>query len=342
MTRQDTAPNDDSWMGVAVEAAAAVRRSVTPRPWVGAVVVSEGGAHHVGATEGRTGRHAEVVALAAAGPSASGSTLYCTLEPCSHTGATPPCVEAVLAAGVSRVVLGIEDPDPRVAGSGIERLRQAGIEVVVGVRAEEVADQLEPYLVHRRTGRPYVVLKVATTLDGRAAAPDGSSRWITGPEARLDAHRLRADSDAVAVGAGTVRADDPALTVRLPPGEAEGIEPLRVVFGRAPHGARVLPAREVTGDLGEILGDLGRSGVVQLLVEGGPTLAAELHRAGLVDRYVFYLAPALMGGDDGVAALQGAGSTTMAEVWRGAFRSVHRLGPDIRVDLTPSGAAEGG
>ena len=200
--------------------------------------------------------------------------------------------------------------------------------------AERVERQLAPYLHHRRTGRPYVVLKMATTLDGRTAAPDGSSRWITGPEARADVHRLRAESDAVLVGAGTVRADDPALTVRDAP--APGGDPLRVVLGKAPDEAQVRPCLERTGDLVPILDELGERGCLQLLVEGGATVAADFHRAGLVDRYVFYLAPALLGGDDGRPLFSGQGAPTMSEAWRGALDGVTHLGPDLRIDLLPS------
>jgi diaminohydroxyphosphoribosylaminopyrimidine deaminase/5-amino-6-(5-phosphoribosylamino)uracil reductase len=327
--------DDEKLMDAALAEAATARRRVSPRPWVGAVVAAADGRRFAGATDGRTGPHAEVVALRAAGDAARGSTLAVTLEPCSHHGLTPPCVDAVLAAGVGRVLVGVEDPDPLVAGAGLARLRAAGVEVHVGVRAGAVRAQLAPYLLHRRTGRPYVVLKLAASLDGRTAAPDGTSRWITGPEARQDAHRLRADSDAVLVGAGTVRLDDPALTVRLPPGEADGIEPLRVVLGRAPRSAKVHPCLELTGHPGAVLDELGARGVLQVLVEGGARVAHDFHAAGLVDRYVLYLAPALFGGDDGPGLFAGPGAATMAEVWRGDIAEVRRLGGDLRVDLEP-------
>jgi len=325
-------------MDRAIAAAAVERRRVAPRPWVGAVVVPpdpDGSTTFVGATDGRRGPHAEVVALAAAGAWAEDSTLYVTLEPCAHHGLTPPCADAVIAAGVARVVVGVTDPDPRVAGEGLARLRDAGIDVVVGVGADEVERQLRPYLHHRRTGRPFVVLKSALTLDGRTAAPDGSSQWITGAEARLDVHRLRADSDAILVGAGTVRVDDPSLTVRLPATErTEGdIEPLRVVLGAAPAGAAVHPCLELGGDLGEVLDELGSRGVLQLLVEGGPTVAHAFHAAGLVDRYVLYLAPALFGGDDARPAFAGPGAATMGELDRLRIVDLTRVGDDLRLEL---------
>ncbi len=323
-------------MARAVELAGAVRGSTSPNPWVGCVVVGRDGARHEGSTRPPGGAHAEVVALRSAGAAAAGATLVTTLEPCAHHGRTPPCVEAIVAAGVARVVVGIEDPDPAVRGRGIAALREAGVDVALGVGAPAVRAQLAPYLKHRSTGRPWVVLKLAATLDGRTAAPDGTSRWLTGPDARADAHRLRAESDAVVVGAGTVRADDPALTVR----QRAGPDPLRVVLGTAPASARVHPAVELGGPLGAVLDELGRRGVVQAMVEGGATVAGSFHRAGLVDRYVLYLAPALFGGDDGRPLLAGPGAATLAELWRGRITSVVRLGQDLRIELAPAGAGE--
>ncbi len=320
---------DEARMRRAVELAAFVRSRTSPNPWVGCVIVAADGAVFEGATEPPGGPHAEVVALRQAGAAARSATLYTTLEPCSHTGRTPPCVDAVIAAGVARVVVAVEDPDPQVQGAGVERLRAAGIAVDVGAGAAAVRAQLAPYFKHRQTGRPWVVLKLAASVDGRTAAPDGTSQWITGAEARADAHRLRAESDAVIVGAGTVRADDPALTVRL----AEGKDPLRVVLGEAPPDATVHPALELSGDLGGVLDELGRRGVVQAMVEGGATVAGAFHRAGLVDRYVVYLAPALFGGDDGRPLFAGPGAATIADVWRGRIAAVERLGDDVKLEL---------
>jgi diaminohydroxyphosphoribosylaminopyrimidine deaminase/5-amino-6-(5-phosphoribosylamino)uracil reductase len=322
---------DRDHMRRAMLLAAGVRGTTSPNPWVGSVIEPGG---FEGATSPPGGPHAEIVALRAAGEAARGATLYTTLEPCSHTGRTAPCVDAVVHAGVARVVVGTEDPDPNVRGAGIRALRAAGVRVDVGVGEEEVRDQLAPYLKHRATGRPWVILKLAATLDGRTAAPDGSSRWITGPAARTDAHRLRAESDAVIVGAGTVRADDPSLTVRNVEGPSR--DPLRVVLGKAPAGARVHPALELSGDLGDVLDELGRRGVLQAMVEGGATVAGDFHRAGLVDRYVLYLAPALFGGDDGRPLFTGRGAPTIADVWRGSIVSVHRLGEDLRVECSPA------
>jgi diaminohydroxyphosphoribosylaminopyrimidine deaminase/5-amino-6-(5-phosphoribosylamino)uracil reductase len=317
-------------MQEAIAAAATARSHSSPNPWVGCVLVPEGDEPAViGATEPPGGPHAEAVALELAGPTARGATVYVTLEPCSHTGRTGPCADALIGAGVKRVVIGIQDPDPHVAGQGIAALQKAGIATEVGLYNDLIRDQLAPYLKHRTTGRPWVVLKLAASMDGRTAAPDGSSQWITGPEARADAHRLRAESDAVLVGAGTIRSDNPALTVR----NAEGKDPLRVVLGHAPEGAKVHPVLELSGDLGDVLDQLGQRDVVQVLVEGGPTVAAEFHQAGLVDRYVLYLAPALFGGDDGRGLFNGSGAPTINDVWRGRIIDVARLGPDLRIEL---------
>jgi diaminohydroxyphosphoribosylaminopyrimidine deaminase/5-amino-6-(5-phosphoribosylamino)uracil reductase len=323
--------DDTEAMQEAMALADSVRARTSPNPWVGCVLETPDGRRFTGATEPAGGRHAEVVALQAAGIDARGGTAWVTLEPCPHTGRTGPCADALIDAGVRRVVVAMEDPDPKAQGRGIQRLRDAGVEVVVGVLGDAARIQLAPYVKHRTTGRPWVVVKLAATLDGRTAAPDGTSQWITGGAARADAHRLRAESDAVVVGAGTVRTDDPSLTVR----HVEGRDPLRVVLGTAPPGAKVHPALEFTGDLGDLLDDLGARGVLQVLVEGGATVAGSFHRAGLVDHYVLYLAPALFGGDDACSVFAGPGAPTMADVWRGAITHVSVLGGDLRVDVAP-------
>jgi len=308
-----------------------VRATAHPNPWVGCAIVAGDELVATGATQPPGSAHAEVDALRHAGDRARGATAYVTLEPCSHHGRTGPCADALVDAGVSRVVVALADPDPRVSGQGIARLRDAGIAVDVGCGADLAEAQLQPYLHQRRTGRPYVVLKLAATLDGRTAAPDGTSRWITGPEARADVHRLRAESDSIVVGAGTVRADDPELTVR----DAEGPDPERIVLGRVPADARVHPCTTWDAGLEALLDDLAAQGHVQTMVEGGATVAASFHRHGLVDRYVLYHAPALLGGDDGHPLLHGAGAATMADAWRGQIDSVTRLGDDLRIDLVP-------
>ncbi|MGO8870424.1 MAG: bifunctional diaminohydroxyphosphoribosylaminopyrimidine deaminase/5-amino-6-(5-phosphoribosylamino)uracil reductase RibD [Acidimicrobiales bacterium] len=331
-------------MDRALGVAATAQGCTSPNPWVGAVVVpapDDAETWFAGATSPPGGPHAEIVALRAAGPRAAGGTMYVTLEPCAHHGRTPPCTGAVVASGLRRVVVALEDPDPLVAGRGVAELRAAGIEVEVGVGDVPAREQLAGYLKHRRTGRPWVVLKLAATLDGGIAAPDGTSRWITGEEARLDVHRLRAISDAVLVGAGTVRTDDPSLTVRLPPGDAyfrgPEAQPTRVVLGRVPAGAAVAPALELGGDLASVLDVLGGRGVLQVLVEGGATVAHRFHAAGLVDRYVLYLAPALFGGDDARTLFAGPGAPTIGRLWRGRIHSVTSLGGDLRVELSATG-----
>jgi diaminohydroxyphosphoribosylaminopyrimidine deaminase/5-amino-6-(5-phosphoribosylamino)uracil reductase len=327
-----TVMDNTTAMRAALVAAGGVRARTSPNPWVGAVVLStDGCVVGAGATERPGGRHAEVVALAEAGTAAMGGTVVCTLEPCSHHGRTPPCTDAIIAAGIRGVVVGVVDPDEQVAGSGVEALRGAGLEVEVGVLADEVEAQLAAYLHHRRTGRPYVVCKLAMSLDGGTAAPDGTSQWITGADARRDTHRLRAESDAIVVGAGTVRADDPALTVR----HVDGDDPLRVVLGVAPADARVRPCLEWDSDLGDLLDELGGRGVLQLMVEGGAQVVGSFHRAGLIDRYVLYVAPAFFGGSAAFPAIGGASVSTLADVWRGRFDSVEQVGADLRIEIVP-------
>src|SRR6266508_6191636 len=196
--------SDDVHMARAIAAAGRARTLAPPNPWVGAVVVTADGRAFEGATSAPGGGHAEIVAMegaVAAGGDLAGAMLYVTLEPCCHHGRTPPCADSIVLAGIGRGVVGIEDPDPQVSGRGVRRLREAGVDVEVGVLADQVRAQLRAYLKHRTTGRPWVVLKLAATIDGRTAAPDGTSQWITGIEARTDAHRLRAESDAVIIGA---------------------------------------------------------------------------------------------------------------------------------------------
>lgn len=330
---------DQQLMARAIDNARRVRFITSPNPWVGAVVAATSGEVFDGATRPPGGPHAERVALDAAGEHALGGTLYSTLEPCDHDGRTTPCTGAIVDAGVNRVVVGVPDPDPLVAGKGVAALRRAGIAVEVGVLADEVTAQLRPYLHHRRTGRPYVVLKLAASLDGRTAAPDGTSQWITGPEARRAVHRLRAESDGIIVGAATVRLDDPSLTVRewQPDSDVEvdELDPVRIVLGTAPPTSKVHPCVELSGDVASVLDDLGRLGLLQVLVEGGAHAATQFHRAGLVDRYELFLAPVLFGGDDGRPLFAGPGAGTIAEVWRGELVATERLGDDLHVSLLP-------
>lgn len=357
---------DESHMRRAVELGESVRGTTAPNPWVGAVLVTAGGLTFEGATEPPPGRHAEVIALdaaAAAGTDPAGGTLITTLEPCSHTGRTAPCIEAIISAGIARVAVGVTDPDPNVAGNGVEALQSAGIEVEVGVGGSAAEVSLVPYLHQRRNGRPWVVLKMAATLDGRTAAPDGTSQWITSPTARADVHALRARCDAVLVGAGTVRADNPSLTVRdlaegsphrplldmrqgrgnpsslpLSAASAERLDPRRFVLGLAPADANVQPCSEESGALRGVLRRLADDGVVELLVEGGAQIAGELHRDGLIDEYVVYLAPSLSGGDDGLPMLAGLGAPTIDDFWRGEIADLRSVGADVRITMRPRAA----
>ncbi len=321
----------------AVAVSSQVVGTTSPNPPVGAVALgADDAVISVGATEPPGGRHAEVVALEAApGPV---HTVVVTLEPCDHTGRTGPCTSALLAAGVQRVVVACAEPTA-LAGGGVARLRAAGVEVVTGVLEDEVASgPLAPWLHRQRTGRPFVTWKTATTLDGRVAASDGTSRWITGEAARADVHAFRSQVDAVLVGSGTVLADDPQLTVRPDPGR----QPLRVVLdraGRVPAGARVLDGSAATlhltdvPSLEQVLADLAARGVVHLLLEGGPTLTAAFVTAGLVDEIRAYVAPALLGAGPG--AVGDLGITSVDDALRWLLHDVTRFGEDVRLVLRP-------
>jgi diaminohydroxyphosphoribosylaminopyrimidine deaminase/5-amino-6-(5-phosphoribosylamino)uracil reductase len=313
--------------------------STSPNPIVGCVIVGpEGSVVGEGYHAHAGGPHAEVIALRDAGGRAFGATAFVTLEPCRHTGRTPPCTQALTEAGVSRVVFAVADPDP-VAGHGADDLRAAGVLVEEGLLGDEAARSNAAWLHHTRTGRPFVTWKYAATLDGRVAAADGTSRWITGEAARHDVHLLRGRSDATVVGTGTVLADDPHLDVRLP-GALSSHRPLRVVVGRReiPPGARVLddtaPSVLLTErDPKSVLANLSDRGVVSVLLEGGPTLAGAFVAAGMVDRVVAYVAPALLGA--GPAALGDAGIETLGSALRLHVDAVDLIGDDIRIIATP-------
>jgi diaminohydroxyphosphoribosylaminopyrimidine deaminase/5-amino-6-(5-phosphoribosylamino)uracil reductase len=323
--------SDSDVMMMALRAGEKARFHSPPNPWVGAAIVDERGrVISEGHTQVPGEAHAEIDALKRAGDRARGATMFVTLEPCGHVGRTGPCTDAVIASGLTRVVVGTLDPDARVSGSGVAQLRAAGVDVEVGVEEEAVRAQLAPYLWHRVTGRPYVVVKIAATLDGAVAMVDGSSQWITGEPARRDAHVLRAQSQAIIVGAGTVRSDDPALTARL---DGIVLEPLRVVLGRVPEHAKVRPCLERSGDLGAVLDELGQLDVLQVLVEGGPTTTSAFIEAGLVNHVVWYLAPAFAGAGGTLGALSGLATPTISALRRGRMVTVERIGEDIRVDV---------
>ncbi|MGH8971289.1 MAG: bifunctional diaminohydroxyphosphoribosylaminopyrimidine deaminase/5-amino-6-(5-phosphoribosylamino)uracil reductase RibD [Actinomycetes bacterium] len=335
----------------AVELAARGQATTRPNPDVGAVVLDPAGEPvGEGWHERAGGPHAEVVALRAAGDRARGGTMVVTLEPCAHTGRTGPCTEAILDAGIRRVVHAVDDPTAQ-GGGGAARLCAAGVDVEGGVLADEAERVNERWLTVVRLGRPFVVWKVATTLDGRVAAADGTSRWISSPESRADAHELRAACDAIIAGVGTVLADDPQLTVRDADGRPTGPQPLRVIAdteGRTPDNAKVRDRAAETWvataaelgrgtdgrlDLCALVAGLHARGRQQALLEGGPTLAGAFLRAGLVDRVVAYLAPALLGA--GPSALSGTGITTLTDAVDLHIDDVRRVGPDVRVTARP-------
>ncbi|MGY2081905.1 bifunctional diaminohydroxyphosphoribosylaminopyrimidine deaminase/5-amino-6-(5-phosphoribosylamino)uracil reductase RibD [Modestobacter sp. SYSU DS0657] len=322
--------------------------TTSPNPAVGAVVLDADG--HVvgeGATSPPGGPHAEVHALAQAGERARGGTVVVTLEPCAHTGRTGPCADALLAAGVARVVVAVPEPTG-LAGGGAERLRAGGVDVELGAEQAAAAEgALAGWLTGVREHRPHVVWKVATTLDGRVAATDGTSRWITGPDARAEVHRLRAGCDAVVVGSGTALADDPQLTVRDATGRDADRQPLRVVVdrrGRLPATARVLDGAAPTlvsaaATPAELLAELFDRDVRRVLLEGGPTLAAAFLTAGLVDEAVVHLAPQLLGAGAGMVG--DLGIPTMSGALHLQVLDVTRLGGDVQIRLRPTRHTDG-
>ena len=361
-------PADSGWMRRALELAEHGRPTVSPNPLVGCVLVHGGEIVGEGWHERAGGPHAEVAALTDAGDRARGATAYVTLEPCAHTGRTGPCADALIAAGVARVVMALPDPNP-VAKGGAERLRAAGVEVVDGVCEAEARAQNEVFLHGLATGRPFVTLKCALSVDGRIAAADGTSQWLTGPEARAAAHRLRAEADAVVVGSGTVLADDPALTVRLP-GHTAG-QPLRVVLdgrARTTSAHRVLDAEAPTLiavapdadrgavdklrdtgaelvtlpaaadghlDLTGLLAELWRRDVRAVLVEGGAEVLGSFLRAGLWDRLTVHVAALLLGAS-GRAAMAGDHIATLADAPRLRLEHVTTAGDDVLVAYRPA------
>lgn len=365
--------NDTALMGLALRLARRGLGRVWPNPAVGCVIVSpdnEGQGRIVGRGWTQPGGrpHAETVALAQAGSKARGATAYVTLEPCSHVGKTGPCADALVDAGIARVVAALEDPDPRVSGRGFEKLRAAGIAVAIGICADEARAVNAGFLSARQAGRPMVTLKLATTLDGKIATSTGKSRWITGPIARAEAHALRARHDGIVVGRGTVEIDDPSLTCRLP-GMADR-SPVRVVFDSALslplHAQLVRTARAVPtviltavddlalhkpykdsgvdlliverGPDGHIaltsaLSVLKDYGLTRLLVEGGAGLAASFLKADVVDTLVWLRAATVFGGD-GLSALSEIGMTDPADAPRFRLTDRRRLGPDVMETFT--------
>jgi diaminohydroxyphosphoribosylaminopyrimidine deaminase/5-amino-6-(5-phosphoribosylamino)uracil reductase len=317
--------------------------TTSPNPAVGAVILAADGTPvGEGATAAPGGPHAEVTALAQAGERARGGTAVVTLEPCAHTGRTGPCADALLAAGVARVVVAVPEPTQLAVG-GADRLRAAGVDVVLGVeQAEAEAGALAAWLTGVREQRPFVIWKVAATLDGRVAAADGSSRWITGEQTRAAVHRLRATCDAVVVGSGTVLTDDPQLTVRDADGRNVERQPLRVVVdrgGRLPTTARVLddaaPTHVSRAETpAAVLAELFDRDVRRVLLEGGPMLAAAFLRAGLVDEAVIHLAPKFLGA--GPSLVGDLGISTIGDALALSIVDVTPSGGDVQIRLRPT------
>jgi len=339
---------------------------VSPNPMVGAVIVAGGRIVGRGYHARLGGPHAEVVALEEAGASARGGTLYVTLEPCAHWGRTPPCTDAIIAAGIRRVVAAVEDPDHKVSGGGFRRLAEAGVETDVGVARDAAKSLNEAYIKHRRTGLPFVIAKWAMTLDGRIATRSGDSRWISGEASRALVHGLRGQVDAILVGIGTVLRDDPRLTARLP----ERRHPARVIVDstlRLPRDAHVLardgapvivattsrsrpdirrdleacgvelivadgPAGRV--DLRALFETLGRRGVVSLLVEGGGTIHGACFDAGLVDKLMVFVCPMVVGGP-GPSPVAGVGVEHLAAAWRLDRATVRQIEQDVIIEGYP-------
>lgn len=329
----------DAAMRLAVEQSNQVKGTTYPNPPVGAVILDpDGRVVGVGGTGPAGGDHAEVVALRRAGGLAAGGIAVVTLEPCNHYGKTPPCVNALLEARVATVVYAVADPNA-IAGGGAARLAAAGVHVQSGVLADQVAaGPLREWLHKERTGLPHVTWKYAASIDGRSAAADGSSQWISSEAARLDVHRRRATADAIVVGTGTVLADDPALTARLADGSLADRQPLRVVVGmrEIPPEAKVLndDSRTMVIRTHDPLGVLkALSDRTDVLLEGGPTLAGAFLRAGAINRILAYVAPILLGGP--VTAVNDVGVSSIAHALRWQFDGVDRAGPDLVLSLVP-------
>ncbi|WP_209122500.1 bifunctional diaminohydroxyphosphoribosylaminopyrimidine deaminase/5-amino-6-(5-phosphoribosylamino)uracil reductase RibD [Alkalihalobacillus sp. BA299] len=360
--------NDRQYMELAIQIARSANGQTSPNPLVGAVVVKDGQVIGMGAHLKAGEAHAEVHAIQMAGKNAEEATIYVTLEPCSHHGRTPPCADLIIHSRIERVVIATTDPNPKVSGGGIEKLKNAGIEVEVGLMKKE-ADELNAVFYHYiKTIRPFVTLKSAVSLDGKIATVTGDSKWITSSEAREDVHYLRHTHDAILVGVGTVLADNPSLTTRISGG---GKNPIRIILDsmlRTPLEATVVtdgrsPTWIITTDradinkkqqleqlgvtvlsLGEslvitkLLERLGEKGVTSLFVEGGATVNASFLKVKAVNQVITYIAPKIIGGITAPSSFGGEGFQTMADVLELDIKRVDQLGPDIKIISIPKGA----
>ena len=359
--------DDPYFMKMALALAEKGRGYTSPNPMVGAVVVKDGVAVGKGCHRAVGEAHAEVYAIEDAGSSAKGATLYVTLEPCNHTGRTPPCTVKILQAGIKRVVVAMRDPNPDVKGGGIDCLKRQGVEVSLGVHKTEAKKLNESFIKYVQTKRPFVLLKCAATLDGRIATRTGDARWVSGPESRKYVHWLRHSSDAILVGIGTIKADNPSLTTRLE--DVRGVDPIRIVLdthlsiaedakvlrvqsdsdtiivsGQSiledkkarieEQGAQVIesPLKDGKIDLDFLMGRLGTMGVTSLLIEGGGKVIAAALAAEVVDKVFFFFAPKILGGDDGVPICSGKGPTKMNQCIPVKDIAVKRFGDDILIE----------
>jgi len=359
--------NDSEFMSIALDLARRGEGFVAPNPMVGAVVVKEGSIIGRGFHEAVGKPHAEINALNQAGTRARGAVLYVTLEPCNHTGRTPPCTEAILRAGIRRLVVAMRDPNPRVTGGGIEYLQQHGVEVTEGVCEAAVRRLNEIFVKYMATGRPFVIAKCAATLDGRIATRTGDAKWISGEASRQFVHRLRHAVDAILVGAGTVNADDPSLTTRI--AGFAGKDPRRIVLdtrlsisesagmlnlnsdaetilvaGPDPGkqacrrlqdaGVEILqvPLHRGRIDLDALMQRLGEKSITSVLIEGGGAVIGSALRAGVVDKVYFFYAPKILGGDDGVPICRGTGADRIEDAIRLENLQVRRFGADVMVE----------
>ena len=368
--------DDTRFMQMALDLAENGRGYTSPNPMVGAVVVKGGRVVGKGYHQAAGTPHAEAHALADAGDAAQGATLYVTLEPCNHTGRTPPCTEKILSSGITRVVAAMQDPNPDVAGGGIDYLRSRGVDVAVGLCADQARRQNEVFVRYIQTKRPFVVLKCAATLDGRIATRTGDARWVTGAAARQYVHTLRHALDAIMVGVDTVIQDDPSLTTRLEDQPAvQGKDPMRLILDtrlRIPETSKVLrldsdsdtviisgpsaseskkarltgpgvrvveaPLKDDRIDLDQLMGQLGAWGLTSLLIEGGSRVIASALAAGIVQKVVFFYAPKILGGDDGVPICRGPGPASMDGCIPVKDIQVRRFGDDIMVEGYIDGA----